>query len=497
MKVKEINLNNFANYSKISFSLNPDVTFLVGSNGAGKSTAGITGVQAIFQGIAEKATNGTQPIIGERFRFIGNAGATSTNSITLVDDKNGNAEIVITRKITKTGTELRIDAPESYGKLDQAWLNSLFNIFMVNPKAFTQLSGIEQAKAIGIDTSSIDAEIADLKDKAKTIRIELKQYDGLMPVEVAEPVVIDVLKQLKWEAEDKWNKKYLENKGTNQVTRTEWETAKKQIDAEVEKFNQEQKALESKYGECFNAREVLSAWGYKGNEVNEFILAISKEMKQPRVAANEYPAAPTDLSAQPVDYTPAEGEKVYISEMPDDSELKAIDQKILDATETNRKAMLYTQYLEKKEKKEAKEKELADNLKAQSAKADDRIKYIQGLKLPFSNLTIDEDGQLLLQDKTQQFKPIKEPYFSTGEILKIVPILVTHKNPELKYVFVQGYRDLDDNNWAQVESYLLERGFQIVVEVVSKEKIAGKNCILLRDNAIVDSYDEEQAPKLV
>lgn len=497
MKIEAINLNNFANYSKISFSLNPDVTFLVGANGSGKSTAGITGVQAIFQGIAEKATNGTQPIIGERYRFIGGAGATSTNSITLIDDKNNNAKIVITRKITKTGTELRIDAPESYGKLDQSWLNSLFNLFMVNPKAFTQLSGIEQAKAIGIDTSSIDAEIATLKDKAKTIRIELKQYDGLVPVEKAEPVVIDVLKQSKWEAEDRWNKKYLENKGINQATRTEWEAAKKQIDADVEKFNKEQTDLVLKYNACADALSILKLHGYDGTEINLFLLDIKEQMKPTRIAADEYPTAPTDLSAVEEGYTPAEGEKVYIKEMPDDTELKEIDQQILDATETNRKALLYSQYLEKKEKKEAKEKELADNLQAQSNKADERIKYIQGLKLPFSNLTIDEDGQLLLQDKTQQYKPIKEPYFSTGEILKIVPILVTHKNPELKYVFVQGFRDLDDDNWAQVESYLLERGFQIVVEVVSKEKIAGKNCILLRDNNIVDSYEEEIAPKLV
>jgi hypothetical protein len=495
MKIKEISLSNFANYEKIDVSLNSDVTYLIGKNGSGKSTIGITAIWFILQGIAEKSSAGTNPLIGERFRFIGPKGATAKGTMTLLDEKTG-AEIIVSRKLTKTGSELSFNGPDTY-EFSQQWLNDLFNVFMISPKAFTELSGIQQAKAIGIDTSSIDADIVQLKEKAKVIRIELKQYDGLVVEEKTEPVKVEELQAKKLELKKAFDAKLQENKTINRTTRTAWEEEKKKIDDDIQKFRIEQINIVAAHNDCAKAFETLVINGYEGQEVPVLIQGIASKIKKPRIAADEYPAEPTDLSTVEEGYTPAEGEKVYIIEMPDATELEAIDQQIIDATETNRKAMLYSQYLLKKDAKEKKEKELADNLQAQSNKADERIKYIQGLKLPFSNLTIDEDGQLLLQDKTQQFKPIKEPYFSTGEILKIVPILITHKNPELKYVFVQGFRDLDDDNWAQVEKYLLDKGFQIVVEVVSKEKIVGKNCILLKDNVIVDSYDEVQAPKLV
>src|SRR5690606_18397042 len=109
----------------------------------------------------------------------------------------------------------------------------------------------------------------------------------------------------------------------------------------------------------------------------------------------------------------------------------------------NEKAMQYEQYLDKVAARTAKEKELASNKNKQNKIAEERLEYIKNFKFPFSNLSVDEDGGLLLNGK-----PIKEPYFSTGELLKIIPILISSQNPELKYVFLQDFNLLDDDKRA-------------------------------------------------
>ena len=83
IKLKELNLENFGEFSQLSVSFDDNVTYLVGPNGSGKSTAGIIGLQFVMQGIAEKSSGGNIPIIGERFRFIGENGKDAKGSIVL------------------------------------------------------------------------------------------------------------------------------------------------------------------------------------------------------------------------------------------------------------------------------------------------------------------------------------------------------------------------------------------------------------------------------
>jgi hypothetical protein len=88
-------------------------------------------------------------------------------------------------------------------------------------------------------------------------------------------------------------------------------------------------------------------------------------------------------------------------------------------------------------------------------------------------------------------KPIKEPYFSTGEILKIVPTLLSTSNPDLKYVFLQDFNLMDEDKQKEIADYLTNKGFQLVVEMVGKSKVAEKNCILLKDNIVVEDYETQ------
>lgn len=473
MKIKEISLNNFANYEKVTVNLDPNINFYVGKNGSGKSTLGITGVQAIFQGIAEKASGGNMPVIAERFRFIGPLGASSKNHIILIDEQNGNAEIKISRKITKSGTELQIEAPDSYGQLDQDWLNSLFNIFLISPKHFLLLSPKEQAKALGIDTKQFDQRIAELKKEYTETNAVYRSYGELPEVEKVDRVDVTVLQAQKKEVADKLNAKYLENKKTNEELKSAWENKCKVIENECSVFNNQQIALENKIEQATALYSKLEGLGYAGYEVSDWIKSLGKP-EEAKVFENYYPVKPE-----------------YIQELPDRAELDAIDAQIVAAGETNNKALLYEQYVEKKTKKEATEASLKANKDKQAATEAERLEYIKAFKFPFSNLTVGEDGELLLNGK-----PIKSEYFSTGELLKIIPVLISTTQPELKYVFLQDFNLMDEDKQKEIEEFLTGKGFQLVVEVVGKSKIAEKNCILLRDNIVVENYEESTMPEI-
>lgn len=499
MKIKEISLHNFAKYDQVHVSFDENVTYLIGKNGSGKSTIGITAIWFLFQGLAEKASGGNNPLIGERFRFIGPKAATARGEMILYDEKTM-AEIKVTRKLTKTGTEVSFEGPEGL-ELGQQWLTNLFNVFLIAPKMFCELSPKDQAKALGIDTKKFDDEIAALKRKYTEINAVYNSYGELPEVEKAEKVDVVALEAEKEEVRKKMAVVYRENQATNKATREAWEAKKKEIDVVVREYNEgiartaaDRKSLvELKdrlldYDRKFPAFDDLVDFTRLLDEVANW----EKETPvEPKVAADLYPAAPTNLTDQPDDYTAAEGELVYIKEIPDDTLLREIDQRILNAGKVNEKALLHEQYLEKKAVKDKKKVELAENKAAQAAKEEERVKYVKGFKFPFSNLTVGEDGELLLAGK-----PIKEPYFSTGEILKVVPILLSTSNPDLKYVFLQDFNLMDEEKQAEIADYLTGKGFQLVVEMVGKKKITDKNCILLRDNIVVEDYETISQPTL-
>lgn len=463
MKIKELNLKNFAAYDNVSVSFDPNITYLIGKNGAGKSTIGINAIHFILQGIAEKSSGGNQPLIGERFRFIGSAGASASGELVLFDDIKG-IEVKVTRKLTKTGTQLSFEAPEGMN-LDQQWLNDLFNMFMIAPKRFTELSGKEQAIALGIDTSKIDSEISELKQEFTGINRDLKQYDNLEPIEESIKIDLEDLHKQRSEIKARLNNEYLSNKEKNATLRKNWDNEKIAIHKEVSEHNENNTLARLSYNACFDAVSILKKEGYNGRELEDFIFSKRKQIREDKNAADLCPPEPN-----------------YLEEMPDDSELQAIDKMILEATQTNEKALLYTQYSEKLKAKQAKEKELQDNKDKQKQKEQERIAKILSYKFPFDNLTVNEDGELLLNNK-----PIKSPYFSTGQLLKIVPKLIATTNPELKYIFLQDFNLMDDELQKEVEEDLVNNGFQLVIEYVGKEKFGDRNCILLKDCKVVES----------
>jgi len=431
-KIESIKLENFAKYANVEVSFDRNITYLVGNNGSGKSTLGLNGIWFMFQGIAEKASGGNMPLIGERFRFIGPSSPTAKGEMILVDEEKG-IEIKVIRKLSKSGSELKFEAPEGE-ELSQQWLTDLFNVFLLCPKKFTELSGREQARILGIDTSEIDLRLKQTKEEFTFLNRELRQYDGLSEPEKAERIDVSTLNILK---------------------------------NEILKFNQ----IQDEKSKAIELAE--SALNRKNREIEEIEKEISRLEQKKESLKIEF----TNLVEGKEKLDKPEAKKTT-----DD-----IDQQINSAGATNLKADQYAEYLRKKEAKEKKETEIKSNKAKQTEIEDERIRFIQSKKLPFKNLTIDEDGNLLFDSK-----PFKEPYFSTGELIKIIPILLASQNQELKYVFIQDFNLLDEDRQNEVEKYLTDKGFQLVIEYIGKEPVQDKNCILLKDNQVVSEMEDER-----
>lgn len=437
IKIESLKLENFVKYANVEVSFDSNVTYLSGINGSGKSTIGLTGIWFMFQGIAEKASGGNTPLVGERFRFIGPAAPTAKGEMVLVDEEKG-VEIKVFRKLTKSGTELRFEAPNGYN-LDQQFLNDLFNVFLIAPKRFMELDSRQQALQLGIDTSEHDKKIYDLKMNATLLNRDMKQYETLPDkAEVVEEVDVKALN-------DQKNNIILFNEEQRQKQEkiNQWASSTKQlVDSLTDVERQIFELLEKKAG--------LEARIETGRKVKD-TLPLPQEFK-----SNQ-----------------------------------EIDDKISEAGVINHKAMEYKRWLDKRKEKDAKEKDIEDNKQKIKDVEKERLDFIKGKKLPFRNLSIDDAGGLLLDGK-----PIKPAYFSTGELLKVVPILLSSTNPELKYIFLQDWNLLDEDKQNEVEKYLTDKGFQLVIEYVSKDKLEGKNCILLKDNKIVESYEEQESPAI-
>lgn len=420
MKIKKIELQNFINFNDFEIEFDNDITRLVGANGSGKTSIGLTSILAAFKGIAERGKEGQ--IIGERYKFIGPNAKSADVAVTIIDTEYNNAEIVVRNHITKAANAIVFDAPEGYA-LDHEKFANILSLAFLSAKNFTSLSSKEQALALGIDTSKFDSEIKAIKDDYTLINRDYRNFGELLEVEKVDKVSVSEL------------------------------VKEKEL---IDNFNKEQDNLQR---DLDDARQVFRQLKNEEKDLLEALRIIQEKIKE---------------------------EIVFMSRMDKPQEKRstaAITEKIATVESTNDKAAAYETYVSTKAKKDAKNEELTKNRISLTKKEEERLKYIQSFKMPFKNLTVDEDGQLLLKDR-----PIKPEYFSKGELEVIVAKLHLVMNPELKTRFIDDFELLDEDNQKELLLKLTEAGFQIITAEVGKTK-KGSNSFLLKESKIVDSYD--------
>ncbi len=196
MKIKQLRLKNFGQFEDFELQFNDGVTNLVGINGSGKTTVGLTAIWAGFKGIAERSTTGH--LIGERYRFICEGKRSLDIEIMLHDESNGR-DIKLTRHITKSTNTIKIEL--SNGEpMSREYVENLLNVSFLSASHFAALTGQQQAEAMGINTGMFDARLSEVRDRAKEVRASIKAIGTLKPVSKAEPIDIESLQNHRAEA---------------------------------------------------------------------------------------------------------------------------------------------------------------------------------------------------------------------------------------------------------------------------------------------------------
>lgn len=426
MQLKKMKLFNFANFSNFECEFNGKITHLVGMNGAGKTTIGLTALWAGLKGIAENSKS--NQLIGERFRFIGNSAKSADIELTLFDEIK-KAEIKVKNHITKDSNKITFDAPEGY-TINNDWLNNLLSVAFLSAKNFTQLNSKDQALLLGINVDTFDKELKIAKEEYTIINRELKNIGELKDVQKVEKVSVSEL------------------------------VAEKTL---IDTFNSEQEKKvqkKEKYQTALNG--------------------IIKEKENLEIELQRINDKLTEIQCR------IENGKKEIESLPlpkDKKEIQSIVDKIAQSEIINNNAILYNQYIENKIKKEIKEKELESNKTKQQGIINKRLEYIKSFNFGFDGLAVNDDGELLLKDR-----PIKEPYFSKGEFELIVARLYKSLKPELKIRFIDDFEALDEINQEKIVKELLDEGFQIITAEVGENSLK-ENTILLRECKIIDNND--------
>jgi recombinational DNA repair ATPase RecF len=420
MKIKKLKLENFAKFTNFEIEFDGKITNLIGINGSGKTTIGLTAIWACLKGISENS--GKEQLIGERYRFIGDNKKTADIELTLFDEEK-NVEIKIKNHISKDANKITFDAPITY-EIDNTWLNNLFSVAFLSAKNFTQQSPKEQALLLGIDTSKFDVQLKNLKQDYTYINRKIRNAGEIKSIEKVEKISINELLQEK---------------------------------DNIDKFNKiQQQTLE------------------KQNHVTD---CLNKVQNQIRYLRDEYNfTAKPDLQKIFNDLLDIK-QKICMDLKPlPEKDTTYILNKINNVEKINQQAMLYDMYLQKKAEYDANYKELENNKINQQEVIQEKIEFIKSFNFGFEKLSVNDDGELLLDEK-----PIQDPYFSKGELEIIVAKLYIHKNPNLKVRFIDDFELLDEKNQENLIKTLLDNGFQIITAQIRDAGKSKDNTIFLRE----------------
>ena len=448
MKIKKERLRNFCQFSDFEIEFDGEITNLVGINASGKTTVGLTAIWSCLKGISERNTSGQ--LQGERHRFIGKAGASSDIEITLIDPEKNNAEIVVKNHITANTNQITFTAPEGY-VTDPGWLNNLLNISFLSAKNFAALSPKDQALALGIDVSSFDEKIKEKKEDRKLENRYLEPYKDLAEVEKVDKVSLDAM-----------------------VTRKTTLDERRRADNKIFDTREYYIRLHAKL-----QKEYLAATA-DTDGVNEIMLGDGAE---------------TILIIPKFHHVLIDTFESLISHLPEldktlAADLEAYSQDVKNVDETNAKADKYAAYLKDLTAKATIVKAIAKLEKEIGQLVADRLAHIKKINMGFEGLTIDEEGGLVFDDGHGP-RPIREPYYSKGQMEIIVARLYAATKPTLKVRFIDEFDCLDEINQEKIVKFLIDEGFQVITSSVGTVA-KNENTIILRECKIKQYSETEE-----
>lgn len=410
IRLKSLVVKNFKGMGFLQTNINQDVQYLVGNNGAGKTTV----ISAIWVALLGKTA---MPKF-DRFKMIKSGAEKAEITLTLVPENE--TEIIIKRTITPKDVYLKIWQEGNVTReLNQQFLNDILSEFSINPLRFARLKPEEQSIALGIDCSEIDSRIKEADEVRKDIARDLRRIEeetrALGQIEAVLPVDVSKL------AEEL-----------------------------NEKRRQNDLALANE-GRIETVKKSISRWKTEIETLQEQI----------------------------------KGAVAFIEETKGKTktvETSDIARQLAEASSINLKAQKFQQYNDLHQKQKGITEEHNTACKKVQTLRDEKKQLIVSKKFPFKNLTIDNEGKLLVDNK-----PLNENFFSTGEIYKIASKLINHINPELKTIFVQNASLIDEENLNVILSI---EGYQFIVEITGEEK--REKAIYLREMKKISDLDQPE-----
>lgn len=466
LKIEEIGVKNHRHLQNFKAIFADGETQIWGMNESGKSAI-FDLVPTLIAGMKEK---GTDCMIGDRFKVIGPAAKSMGIEATLIDTQHNNAKITLSRTISGSGNgKLKMTAPKGYPHtLDAKWLKNLLSAAFLSPKYFCAKTSREQAILLGCDTSEFDGKLRELKVEYRDLGRDLKPYEALEKVEKVEKVEqvdIEELQTKKKGIKTADDARISKIKKKNDALREKAYEYLESARQEAREFNEEQDECAENFKACSEAMYSLKDHGYPDfDKIAKWVSLL--------------PSAQHHKNVDKITITQPE----YADDSANTAKIDAIDERIRDAYETNQAAVAYAEYLKKVGYADTIRENRNKNQANQAQVTADKNAYVAEQKLPFTGMSIGENGELLLDGKE-----IRPPNFSTGRLIKVVASLKTQCGDNLKTVLIDDVELLDEENREKIVKWLIDQGFQVIMACVGRSKPA--------ENRIVLSPIEEKIDK--
>lgn len=421
MKLQKIKLQNFAKFDNFEMEFDGKITRLVGMNGSGKTTVGLTALWAGLKGIAEK---GNDQLVGDRYKFIGPSRASADIEITLLDVA-ADKKVVIRNHITAAGNQITFQSEPDY-PISNAWVSNLLNVAFLSAKNFSLMTGKQQALALGIDVSEIDAKIREVKEEYTLLNRQLRQVGEIEAAEPATPVDVNEL------------------------------LAKRKVLSAKQDQVIQKKTEKSRYEQTIKSWEQnIADWRDQIKWLEESISEYQARCEKGRAAIQKL-----DKELQAVDVS---------------KEIEEVEIQLQQAQDTNYRSQQYAAYLQRAAQAEELTVEIQRNRNRLDELQQQRLEWIKAFDFGYDQLSVSEDGELLLDGRR-----IAEPYFSKGELEIIVAKLYATLEPELRVRFIDDFELLDEGNQKKILDFLFERDFQVITAEVG-EQSTKDNVVVLRE----------------
>lgn len=427
-KIKKITISNLKAISSLTADFGGCTAMITGRNNSGKSTA-LKALPERIRGIKPEIilkhneTEGFAEWVlttGEIFRW-------SFDSKT----KAGEKLVFITKDNVKSSVTREISA---------RYFPPTFDVDKFLSAAPKQQKETLQ-KLVGLDFTDIDARYKKAYDERTSLnRIaseeEIKFSAMPVPEKVAKIEIVGLQSEMET-ARERFAAKYKENQQVSINLRKLWLEQCEDMRKNVEEFNKLQTSRRNNHADAVDAVNILKRLGYKGLEVADFIHAIAESIEQDKI----YKAPP---------------EPDYIKEMPDDSEIVLLQDKINNGNETNRKASLYNDWVTAKGKAAL----AVDNARIANDKVqeieDERMNLIKSAKMP-TGFSFNEDG-ILYNDL-----PFTREQLSSSGIYIAALKLAAMTLGEVKTLHFDA-SFLDKNSLLEIEQWANENDLQLLIE---------------------------------